>query len=260
MSTPKEKLLVADDIAFARQILVMLLKRDYDVVEAADGAEAIKLLEAAENDFACVLLDVKMPGVDGYGVLDFMRTSGRIERIPVVALTSTTDAHDLIRCYESGAIDVIEKPYDEELLLYKLRFDIARFRRMKNLAEQSVAPVPSGEPVAVAAPGPIAKLKEHFRRLYGADDADECDALCASFLKAFGDCVERLRRQAENPDVMEVRSITHDLFGFAKSSGADDLDDLARLLNTAAKAGDAVAMAAGVRRILELYRRYVLSK
>ena len=111
--------LVADDVEFSRGILKMLLRHDYEVLEASNGDEAVSQLKENAQKISCILLDIKMPGLDGYGVMDFMRQEKLIERIPVIALTSLSDPQGHIRCYESGAIDLIEKPFNQDLLLYK---------------------------------------------------------------------------------------------------------------------------------------------
>lgn len=254
----RDCVLVADDIDFGRGILKMLLRRDYDVLEAADGAQAIERLKEAPSRISCVLLDIKMPGVDGYGVMDYMRSEGLLEKIPVIALTSISDPQGHIRCYESGAIDLIEKPYDEEVLLYKIRWDIDRFRRLAAPA-QSISPAPAGSPAqdgSGARPSPLDAVKDRCRRMFALETASEADDMAAAFMRTFGSCAERLRAQEHEPDFAAVRDVTHDMNGFASNSGADDLADLTLVLNTCAKAGSAAATSAAIRRVLALYDAY----
>jgi len=234
------RILVADDVEFARGILKMLLRREYDVVEAADGRAAIDVLKAEPDSLSCVLLDIKMPGVDGYGVLDFMRGAGLLDRIPVIALTSISDPEGHIRCYESGVIDLVEKPYDEGLLMYKIRWDIERFRRLADRRP----------------PSPLRAVEEHCRRAFGLGGGDEARGMAESFLRSFGECAQRLKDQVETPDFALVRDVSHDLRGFAANSGADDLADMTVVLSACAKAGDAGATAAAARRLLALYDAY----
>lgn len=242
-----EKILIADDVEFARGILKMLLNREYEIIEAADGHEAVAAIRKYGTELACILLDIKMPGLDGFGVLDFMRTTGIINAIPVIVITAATDAAGHIRCYESGAFDLIEKPYDEELLLYKLRFNITRFR-----ANCNVKPVPPALPARLS---PRTAVCNRFIADFSLDQA-EADAMFQSFFRAFTDCATRLRQQLENPDFMIIREVTHDIFGFARSAGVNELDDLALLLNTAAKAASVPAVKAGIRLILALYSTF----
>ena len=122
MDTPeKPKILVADDADIGRSILRALLRGDFEVVEACNGLEAVKALSTEGGRFAAVVLDVMMPVMDGLGVLRFMRGSGLAGRIPAVMLTAIADTEAKLRCYDAGATDVVEKPYDEKLLVRKIR-------------------------------------------------------------------------------------------------------------------------------------------
>lgn len=247
----KECVLIADDVEFARGILRMLLRRDYEVLEAADGEEAVSLLKDNAPRISCVLLDIKMPGLDGYGVMDYMRQAGLMDRIPVIALTSLSDPQGHIRCYESGAIDLIEKPYNEDVLLYKLKWVIARFRRLSGLTPASTPASPKS-----AEDSPLAAVRRHCAEAYGVTDANELASMMDCFMRTFSSCAERLRALEAAPDFGAVRDVTHDLRGFADNSGAMDLADANLVLNTCAKAENATATAAAIRRLLALYASY----
>ncbi len=241
----RDCVLVADDVDFGRGILKMLLRRDYDVLEASDGREAIACLKKEAARISCVLLDIKMPVVDGYGVMDYMREEGLMDKIPVIALTSISDPQGHIRCYESGAIDLIEKPYNEEVLLYKIRWNIDRFRRLV-----ASAAIPAQRA------SPLDAVKDHCRKAFALGSEAEVREMAAGFLRTFGECAERLCRHEAKPDFQAVRDVTHDLNGFAANSGATDLADLTLALNACAKAGDAEATSAAIRRMLALYDNY----
>lgn len=247
----KGKILVADDLECSRGILRLLLRHDYDVVEAADGFEAVDALKRFGSAIVCILLDIKMPGMDGYGVMDYVRDAGLADQVPVIALTAISDPQGHIRCFRSGAADVIEKPFDEELLRYKVDWNIRRFRRLSGCgADRSDRSASSARPRVENA------VTRHLRETYGLDTPEEVADMYKSFLETFEKCMNRLLEQAEEPDMKSIRDVTHDIFGFALSAGALDLDDLARMLNTCAKAGDAVAVRAGIRRIVELRKCY----
>lgn len=238
--------LIADDIEFSRGILRMLLRHDYDVLEATNGDEVLTLLKEYGERISCLLLDIKMPVLDGFGVMDHMRKSGLIERIPVIAITSLSDPQGHIRCYESGAIDLIEKPYNEDLLLYKVRWIIERFNRLSGRTES-----PNG---VIASP--LDMVRVHCRETFGLANEEELSSMMASFMRTFETCVERLRDEEASPDFAVVRDVTHDLRGFAENSGARDLADMNLVLNTCAKAEDAAATSAAIRRMLALYDSY----
>ena len=241
--------LVADDVEFSRGILKMLLRHDYEVLEASNGDEAVSQLKENAQKISCILLDIKMPGLDGYGVMDFMRQEKLIKRIPVIALTSLSDPQGHIRCYESGAIDLIEKPFNQDLLLYKVNWIIQRFRRLSDVPVQSSTPISDSV-------SPLDAVRRHCAEVFGLTDETELAAMMGSFMRTFAGCIERLRAQERAPDFGVVRDVTHDLRGFAENSGAFDLADLNLVLNTCAKATNAEATSAAIRRIIACYESY----
>ncbi len=121
----RPKILLADDAEIGRSILKSLLRADSDVVEARNGLEAIQILTASPGSIAAALLDVMMPVMDGFRVLKFMREKDLLGRIPAVMITAISDDDTKIRCFEAGATDVIEKPYNEKLLIYRVRALVA---------------------------------------------------------------------------------------------------------------------------------------
>ncbi len=123
-----ERILIADDVSVDRRILIALLGEDYEVVETKNGREAIEQLKESSDGFDCLLLDIAMPEVDGFGVLEFMREREFLEKVPVIALTALTHPEDHARCSAAGVADLLEKPYDQQILKCKIRDTIARFR------------------------------------------------------------------------------------------------------------------------------------
>ena len=88
---------------------------------------------------AAIMLDVVMPIMNGFQVLDFMQQNGLLGIIPVIAVTALSDTQSKIQCYEAGAFDVLDKPVDSKFLPFKLRLDIDRFRHLHALSSHPVA-------------------------------------------------------------------------------------------------------------------------
>ena len=126
-------IIVADDVDVGRKLLVTLLGKRYNVIEAKNGLEVIKTLQSGTADVACILLDLLMPVVDGLKVLDFMREHDLLDQIPVIAITAISDTAGKLACYEAGAIDIIEKPFDREILLNRVKYYVDFFARLKDL-------------------------------------------------------------------------------------------------------------------------------
>ncbi len=109
------RILVVDDSAENRDMLSRRLGREgYDSVSAADGREALDRI--AEEDFDLVLLDVLMPEVDGYQVLEQLKNDPATRDIPVIMISALDDMTSIVRCIERGAEDFLPKPFDPVLL------------------------------------------------------------------------------------------------------------------------------------------------
>ena len=107
----RKTLLIADDMATGREVLGDLLKEDYDVLYAKDGAEAIDLLHKYKHDISLVLLDLYMPKMTGREVLAQMQIDEDLVSIPVIVLTVDQEAE--LDCLKIGAMDFIPKPYPD---------------------------------------------------------------------------------------------------------------------------------------------------
>ena len=90
------------------------------VLTANTGSEAIDLLNATP-DTAIVLMDIMMPGMDGYQTMQVIRQNADLRRLPIVALTAKAMKGDRERCFEAGASDYLAKPVNTEQLLSVLR-------------------------------------------------------------------------------------------------------------------------------------------
>jgi adenylate cyclase len=114
-------ILIADDVENNRVALKMrlaLIGYD-DVAEAANGREALEMLQA--GDFDLVLLDIMMPEMDGYAVLTEMKSDTRLRDIPAIMISALDDISSVVRCIELGAVDYLTKPFNPTLL--KARID-----------------------------------------------------------------------------------------------------------------------------------------
>ena len=118
-AAPGSKVLIADDNAVDRQVLSAIVKRaGYEVIPAEDGIEAVDKYHNEAPDM--VLLDALMPGKDGFEVAREIKASDRDDFVPIIFLTSLTEAQDLARCVESGGDDFLSKPYNKVILQAKL--------------------------------------------------------------------------------------------------------------------------------------------
>jgi len=131
VETPINFLLV-DDLEENLVALEALLQREgLTCLKARSGDEALELLLV--HDIALVLLDVQMPGMDGFQLAEFMRGAERSRHIPIIFVTAgSADAQRRFRGYEAGAVDFIQKPIEADILRSKANvfFDLHQQRRM----------------------------------------------------------------------------------------------------------------------------------
>jgi adenylate cyclase len=109
-------LLVVDDNEGNRYTLTRRLKREgyNNITTANDGAQALELLRSARFD--CVLLDIMMPVMDGYQVLEHLKADAELRHLPVIMISAIEDMASVVRCIELGADDYLPKPFDATLL------------------------------------------------------------------------------------------------------------------------------------------------
>ncbi len=133
----RKAILIVDDLEVNRAILSELFARDFDVLEAENGQEAVQQIEAHEQDIAIMLLDVVMPVLDGYGVMEIMRARGYLTHIPVIIITSLDSHKDEARLFDMGASDLIMKPFNP-LAITKRVMNVTEQYQYRNHLEQLV--------------------------------------------------------------------------------------------------------------------------
>ena len=117
----KSSILIVDDVASQRNILQHILSHlDVTIIQASSGKDA--LFKVLNHDFAVILMDIEMPGMKGYEVVDIIHSNQRFKHIPIVMVTSNdNDSDALHKSYEAGAVDFVTKPVDDTILTKKVR-------------------------------------------------------------------------------------------------------------------------------------------
>lgn len=132
---PARGVLVVDDTVETLRVLVATLSGEgYEVRPANGGAQALEAIKAQRPEL--VLLDVRMPGVDGFEVCRTLRASEATRNIPVLFLSATGDDVERLRCFEVGGVDFIPKPFQREELLARVRTHLELTRLRSRLEEQ----------------------------------------------------------------------------------------------------------------------------
>lgn len=115
----KNTVLVVDDMKLNIDMLTNILKDDYIIMAAVSGENAIKLLERKCPDI--VLLDVSMPGIDGFGVLEYMNSNSSLSGVPVIFVSGEHDANMEEKGLLMGAVDYVKKPFNANIVKIKVR-------------------------------------------------------------------------------------------------------------------------------------------
>jgi len=117
----RKKVLVVDDDPMIRNVVQAILEgENYQVVLAEDGQQALEILDSAPRplDYALIILDVVMPGINGLDVLTRLKLHPHTQSIPVLMLTGEDKAEDILTGYNVGAEYYITKPFTRQQLLY----------------------------------------------------------------------------------------------------------------------------------------------
>lgn len=136
----KEKILIADDSEMNQMLLEEILSDKYEYVMAKDGTEAVDILEK-NDDIDLVMLDINMPKMDGFGVLEIMNLRHWISEVPVIIISSESDVDFIRRGYDLGASDYISRPFDLTVVRRRVENTLmlyARQKRLVRLVEEQV--------------------------------------------------------------------------------------------------------------------------
>ncbi len=132
-----DKILIVDDVAVNRRILLEILKEGYEIIEAEDGAQALAMAYDHAESLALVLLDIVMPGPDGYEVLRQMKASRATRHIPVILISSLDSENSESRGLAMGAIDYITKPFNTGIVKQRVGNHVALKRYQDRLQEMA---------------------------------------------------------------------------------------------------------------------------
>lgn len=135
----KPLVLIVDDSEMNREILREMLKDDYDILEAASGEDGLEAIRQQGELISLVLLDIMMPGINGFEVLSQMSRDGIIDDIPVIMISSEDKQEAVLNAYELGASDYISRPFDIRVVRHRVSNIMhlyAKQRRLSSLLSQ----------------------------------------------------------------------------------------------------------------------------
>ena len=131
----KQKILIVDDSEMNRSILADILEDKYDIIETEDGVEGVAAIQKYGTEISVVLLDVVMPRMDGFGVLDLMNQHHWIDEIPVIMISSESAQTFVERAYDMGVNDFISRPFDALIVRRRVINTILLYAKQKKLTD-----------------------------------------------------------------------------------------------------------------------------
>lgn len=129
----KQQVLIVDDSIVNRELLSEMLGNDFRILEAANGAECIEKLKEYGTGISIVLLDMVMPVMDGYGVLDYMNRKHWIDDIPVIMISGEDSESYVRKAYEMGVSDYISRPFDVKVVYQRVVNTIKLYAKQRRL-------------------------------------------------------------------------------------------------------------------------------
>ena len=133
MNSTKQKILIVDDAPINRQVLSEALSKEYDIIEAENGAVAVPILKKSHSSISLIFLDLVMPEMDGFGVLTYMKTNNLLDDIPVIVIASEKDQKKVYNAFRKGAQDYISRPFDAEIIKKRVQNILSLFAKQKRL-------------------------------------------------------------------------------------------------------------------------------
>jgi HAMP domain-containing protein/signal transduction histidine kinase/CheY-like chemotaxis protein len=130
-------LVIDDDVRNIFALTSVLERHAVKVLYAENGRDGINILKENESSIDCILLDVMMPGLDGYQTMQEIREEDRFKNLPIIALTAKAMKGDREKCLEAGASDYISKPVDTEQLISMIRIWLSKSERFGGRPESA---------------------------------------------------------------------------------------------------------------------------
>lgn len=129
----RETILIVDDSAMNRMLLSDILADTYNIIEAEDGEQAIAILQQHASEISIVVLDMVMPKVDGFGVLEAMNENRWVQFLPVVSISTESSPEFVERAYSLGVTDFINRPFDELIVIRRVSNTIKLYAKQRKL-------------------------------------------------------------------------------------------------------------------------------
>ena len=129
----RKTVLIVDDSEMNRFLLKEILKEEFNILEAVDGEQALQILKEQEDEISAMLLDIVMPGIDGFEVLRQMNIAHLVDKVPVIVISGDESVGSIRKAYELRATDFITRPFDAGIVHHRVLNAVLLYAKQKTL-------------------------------------------------------------------------------------------------------------------------------
>ena len=206
----KQLILIVDDSEMNRAILTEILRQDYRILEACNGAEALEQMSEYSGEIALVLLDLIMPVMNGFEVLDYMTRNHTIEDTPVIMISSEDSEESIRRAYEMGASDYVNRPFDSKVVYRRVYNTIKLYAKQRRLVTMVSDQIRKQEKNTSMLVGVLSQIVE-FRNGESGQHVQNIRVFTEMLLERLLEKNQRCQISAEDQDNIPLASALHDI-------------------------------------------------
>ncbi len=206
----KSQILLVDDSKMNRMLLREILGDGYHILEAENGQECLETLQAEAGNIALVLLDINMPGMDGFEVLKAMNANHTIEDIPVIMISSEDSDAAIRRSYELGASDYVNRPFDARIVYRRVTNTIKLYAKQRRLVQMVSDQIRARENNTDMLVGVLSHIVE-FRNGESGAHVRHIRIITELLLHRLLEISSRYSITAEQQDMIPLASALHDI-------------------------------------------------
>ena len=206
----KTQILLVDDSNMNRMLLREILGDGYHILEAENGQECLETLRAEAGNIALVLLDINMPGMDGFEVLKAMNANHTIEDIPVIMISSEDSDATIRRSYELGASDYVNRPFDARIVYRRVTNTIKLYAKQRRLVQMVSDQIRARENNTDMLVGVLSHIVE-FRNGESGAHVRHIRIITERLLHRLLEISSRYAITAEQQDLIPLASALHDI-------------------------------------------------
>ena len=206
----KTQILLVDDSKMNRMLLREILGDGYRILEAENGQECLETLRAEAGNIALVLLDINMPGMDGFEVLKAMNANHTIEDTPVIMISSEDSDAAIRRSYELGASDYVNRPFDARIVYRRVTNTIKLYAKQRRLVQMVSDQIRARENNTDTLVGVLSHIVE-FRNGESGAHVRHIRIITEMLLHRLLEISSRYAITAEQQDMIPLASALHDI-------------------------------------------------